>query len=64
MPEYEFELVMEGRHELTDNLADALFEAGCDDGTPATINGVLDLRQRIGTQSDMLRLWRAVRPSS
>lgn len=41
MPEYEFELVMEGRQELTDELADALFEAGCDDGTPATINSVL-----------------------
>ena len=41
MDEYEFELLMEGRHELTDDLAEVLFEAGCDDGTPATINGVL-----------------------
>ncbi|MBA3312239.1 MAG: hypothetical protein M3552_10885 [Planctomycetota bacterium] len=39
--EYDFELVMDGRHELTDALADALFEAGCDDGTPATVDGVL-----------------------
>lgn len=41
MPEYEFELVMDGRHELTDELADALFAAGCDDGTPATVDGLL-----------------------
>ena len=39
--EFEFELVMEGRHELTDELADALFDAGCDDGTPATVDGIL-----------------------
>ncbi len=35
-----FTLVLGEELELTDAVADALFEAGCDDGTPGTINGI------------------------
>jgi hypothetical protein len=39
MTTYEFDLVLKDVAELTDEAADALFEAGCDDGTPACTNG-------------------------
>lgn len=37
---YRFTLVVDAP-ELTDDLADALFEAGCDDGSPGQSNGVV-----------------------
>jgi hypothetical protein len=40
MTKYEFTLILKGAQELTEEMADALFEAGCDDGTPGTCNGV------------------------
>ena len=40
MNKYDFTLVLADSLALTDKLADALFEAGCDDGTPGTCNGV------------------------
>ena len=43
MKKYEFTLVVSGSLELTDEMADALFAAGCDDGTPGTCNGVLSI---------------------
>ena len=36
---YEFDVVLKGIAEITDVQADALFSAGCDDGTPASSNG-------------------------
>jgi hypothetical protein len=36
MSKYEFTLILKGSHELTEEMADKLFEAGCDDGTPGT----------------------------
>jgi hypothetical protein len=36
MRKYEFSLVVKGPLELTEEIADELFEAGCDDGTPGT----------------------------
>jgi hypothetical protein len=36
MPKYEFTLILKGSHELTEAIADQLFEAGCDDGSPGT----------------------------
>lgn len=38
---YEFTLIAAGKQHLTENLADRLFEAGCDDSSPATCDGVL-----------------------
>ena len=43
MARYEFTLILSGSLELTEDIADALFEAGCDDGTPGTCNGVFSI---------------------
>ena len=43
MAEYEFTLIVEGSLELTEDIADALFAAGCGDGTPGTCNGVFSI---------------------
>jgi hypothetical protein len=37
---YEFDVVLKDVSEITDDRADALFAAGCDDGTPASCDGV------------------------
>ena len=39
MKTYEFDLVLSDLAEISDEQADALFAAGCDDGTPASSNG-------------------------
>ena len=39
MKTYEFDLFLKSVLEVTDDQADALFAAGCDDGTPASCNG-------------------------
>jgi hypothetical protein len=36
---YEFDVVLKGVAAVTDDQADALFAAGCDDGTPASCDG-------------------------
>ncbi len=43
MTKYQFTLILQGRLELTEDIADALFEAGCDDGTPGTCEGVFSI---------------------
>jgi len=43
MKKYEFSLILRGSSELTEEIADQLFEAGCDDGTPGTCNGVFSI---------------------
>jgi len=40
---YQFNLILEGSHELTEDMADALFAAGCDDATPGVSNGVFTI---------------------
>ena len=40
MKTYAFDIVLEGLSEVTDDQADALFRAGCDDGTPVSCNGI------------------------
>ncbi len=39
MKTYEFDIVLKDVSEVSDDQADALFAAGCDDGTPAGCNG-------------------------
>jgi hypothetical protein len=39
MKTYEFDVVLKGVGEITDEQADTLFSAGCDDGTPASSAG-------------------------
>jgi hypothetical protein len=43
MVKYEFTLVLKGSPELTEEIADRLFEAGCDDGSPGTCDGVFSI---------------------
>jgi len=43
MKKYEFALVVKGSPELTEEIADKLFECGCDDGTPGVCNGVFTI---------------------
>lgn len=43
MSKYEFTLVLTGSPELTEEICDQLFEAGCDDGIPGTCNGVFSI---------------------
>lgn len=40
MKTYEFDVVLKDVSEITDDQADELFAAGCDDGTPASCEGV------------------------
>ena len=39
MRTYEFDIILSNVTEVTDDQADALFAAGCDDGTPASCDG-------------------------
>ncbi len=43
MSKYEFSLVLKGPLELTEEIADKLFQCGCDDGTPGACNGVFSI---------------------
>ena len=43
MTKYEFTLILKGARELTEEIADQLYDAGCDDGTPGTCNGVFSI---------------------
>jgi len=43
MNKYEFSVILKGSPELTEEIAGQLFEAGCDDGTPGTCNGVFSI---------------------
>ncbi len=43
MKKYDFTLILSGSLELTDDVADALFQAGCRDGTPGTSEGVFSI---------------------
>ncbi len=40
MKTYEFDVVLNDVSEVSDDQADGLFAAGCDDGTPAACDGV------------------------
>jgi hypothetical protein len=37
---YSFDVVLQDAREIADHQAEALFSAGCDDGTPVSCNGV------------------------
>ena len=43
MSKYDFTLILTESLELTDDLANALFAAGCDDGTPGICHGVFSI---------------------
>jgi hypothetical protein len=43
MNTYDFTLILSGPTELTDDLAEKLFAAGCDDATPGSSGGIVSL---------------------
>lgn len=43
MTKYEFTLILLGPLELTEEIADELFETGCNDGTPGTCESVFSI---------------------
>ncbi len=43
MKNYEFTLVLADDPELTEEMVDRLFEAGCDDSTPSICNGIQEV---------------------
>ena len=43
MANYEFTLVLSGSPDLTEEMAEKLFTAGCDDGTPGVCDGVFSI---------------------
>ena len=57
MTKYEFTLILKGPLELTEDIADELFEAGCDDGTPGTCEGVfsIDFHREAGSLEEAIR---------
>lgn len=57
MNKYEFTVVLSGSPELSDDVAEALFAAGCDDGTPGTCNGVfsIDFHREADTLEQAIR---------
>lgn len=57
MHKYDFTLVLKGSPELTDEVADSLFAAGCDDGSPGTCEGVftIDFHREADSLEDAIR---------
>lgn len=43
MAKYEFALMLKGQFELNEEIADELYRAGCDDGSPGLCNGVFSI---------------------
>ena len=43
MTKYAFKIILRGELELTENIADDLYAAGCDDGTPGTCDRVFSI---------------------
>jgi hypothetical protein len=48
---YSFTLILSGVTAITLDMADALFEAGCDDATPASCDGVVTVDFDRGAES-------------
>jgi len=57
MTKYASILILKGSPELTEDIADELFEAGCDDGTPGTREGVfsIDFHRKAGSLEEAIR---------
>lgn len=51
MQTYQFTVYLQGVEVLTDDMAEMLFEAGCDDGTPSSGNGIAKVRFHREAQS-------------
>lgn len=54
---YAFTTILKGSLELTEDITEALFEAGCDDGTPGVCNGIfsIDFHREASSLEDAIR---------
>jgi hypothetical protein len=54
---FDFTIYLGDSPELTDGVADALFSAGCDDGSPGMCNGVvsIDFHREAATLDEAIR---------
>ena len=54
---FAFNVYLSGSPELTDQAADALFAAGCDDGSPGVCDGVftIDFHREAGSFDEAIR---------
>ncbi len=54
---YEFTVILKGTVRLTEEVADSLFEAGCEDATPSICNRVFSLafHREAGSLEDAIR---------
>ena len=54
---YEFTLILSPGAEFSEDLAEALFEAGCDDGSPGSCQGVvsIDFHREAACLEDAIR---------
>ena len=57
MKKYDFTLILSRPLELTEDVADSLFQAGCDDGTPGTSEGVflIDFHREANSLEEAIR---------
>ncbi len=57
MRTFEFAIILDGSPELTEELADRLFAAGCDDGTPGMCAGstTIDFHREALSLEDAIR---------
>jgi hypothetical protein len=57
MRTYEFALILEDLPEITDEVADRLYEAGCDDSTPVSRDGIvrLEFDREAGTLEEAIQ---------
>ena len=57
MTKYAFSLILQGAHQLSEDMADRLFAAGCDDGTPGLCDGVfsIDFHRQAATLEEAIR---------
>ncbi len=57
MNKYDFTVILSSPPELTEAISDALFEAGCDDGTPGMAGGVvlIDFHRRANSLEEAIR---------
>ncbi len=58
MNKYEFTLILSGSLELTEEIADVLFDAGCQDGTPGMCDGIfsIDFHREANSLEEAIRL--------
>ena len=57
MTKYVFTLILKGSLDLSEEIADELFAAGCDDGTPGTCEGVfsIDFHRKADSLEEAIR---------